>query len=143
LSGYGITNGKNSGWYGKFMYYNKGVFMEDFQYKQYTEEESRVYNEAMDAIMGGLKNGLSFHEACSSVEVPDEDLKNFILDDALKIMIADMHYIKSLSLRDISESLRLPVERIEKANQEMLEDISVTNEQVFKIMNDGTQCGNA
>jgi hypothetical protein len=121
----------------------KEFFMEDFQYKQYTKEENKIYNEAMDAIMEGLKNGLSFHEACGSVEVQDEELKNFILDDALKIMIADMHYVKSLSLQDISDSLRLPVERIEKANQEMLEDISITNAQVFKLMNNGTQCGNA
>lgn len=117
--------------------------MEGFQYKQYTEEETKIYNKAMDKIMEGLKNGLSFQEACGSVDVPDEELKNYILDDALKIMIADMHYVKSLSLQDISDSLRLPVERIEKANHEMLEDISITNEQVFKLMNDGTQCGNA
>ncbi len=117
--------------------------MEHFQYKKYTEEENRIYNESMDVIMRGLKDGLSFHEACSSVEVRDEELKNFILDDALKIMIADMHYIKSLSLQQVADALQLPFAKIEKANAEMLEDISITNEEVFKLKNRGTQYGNA
>ena len=32
--------------------------MEDFQYKEYTEEESRIYNEAMGNIMAALQKGV-------------------------------------------------------------------------------------
>ena len=42
--------------------------MENFTYKEYTEEESKVYNEAMDSIMEGLQSGLNFTDACGSFE---------------------------------------------------------------------------
>jgi hypothetical protein len=117
--------------------------MEDFRYKEYTEEESMIYHEAMDRIMEGLQNGLAFQDACDVVQVADGELKRFIEDDALKIMIADMHYKKGVALEEIAGMLKLPTDIIIKANDEMLEDISVSSAEVFKSANPSAQFGNA
>ncbi|OGW39441.1 MAG: hypothetical protein A2Y97_02610 [Nitrospirae bacterium RBG_13_39_12] len=117
--------------------------MEEFKYKQYTDEENKIYYEAMAKIMDGLKNGLSFNEACNDTYVEDKELKEFIKDDALKIMIADLHYMKGLSLPDVADILKVPIESINKANLEMLDDIEITSREFYKMKTPGNPIGNA
>ncbi len=118
--------------------------MADFEYKHYTEEETKVYNEAMAKIRSGLENGLSFNEACNAINVKDEALKKFIVDDALKVTIADMHYQKGVLLQQVADTLKLPLKQINAANLEMLEDIGITAAEIYKKNSpDGPIVGNA
>jgi hypothetical protein len=120
----------------------KGL-MEEFRYKEYTEEESRIYHETMEKIMEGLTRGLPFDEACSAVEVPDLQLRGFIEDDALKIVIADMHYTKGISLEQVAEELNIQVDKLRRANDEMLQDIEMTSAEVYRAQNPGSPAGDA
>ena len=117
--------------------------MENFTYKEYTEEESKVYNEAMDSIMEGLQSGLSFTDACGSLNIEDKMLKEFIMDDALKIMIADLHYNKGLPLEHVSSALNVPVEVVARAHGEMLEDVEISTTQGYKSVHPDSPIGNA
>lgn len=117
--------------------------MEEFRYKEYTEEESHIYHETMEKIMEGLTRGLPFEEACSAVEVPDEQLRAFIEDDALKIMIADMHYTKGISLEQVAEELKVQLDKLRRANAEMLQDIEMTSAEVYRAQNPGNPAGDA
>jgi hypothetical protein len=117
--------------------------MENFTYKEYTEEESRIYNEAMDSIMEGLQSGLNFVDACESLNIEDKKLKEFIMDDALKIMIADIHYNKGLPLEHISGALNVPIDEVTRAHGEMLEDIEISTTQVYKAVHPDRPIGNA
>jgi hypothetical protein len=117
--------------------------MENFIYKEYTEEESRIYNEAMDSIIEGLQNGLSFDDACQHVQIEDKRLKEFIMDDALKIMIADIHFNKGLSLEHISSVLNVPLDVVKRAQVEMLEDIEISTTEVYKSIHPDSPIGNA
>jgi len=73
--------------------------------KEYSPEEDRIYNESIAKIREGMKNGLTFGEACQVIDVTDEELKEFILDDALKIMIAELHYGKAMNLEEVARIL--------------------------------------
>jgi len=117
--------------------------MEEFRYKEYTEEESRIYYQTMDEIMEGLKKGLTFREACNAAEVQDGQLRGFIEDDALKIMIADMHYNKGMPLEKVAENLQVPVDRLQQASAEMLEDVGMTAMEVYRANNPDSPVGNA
>ena len=117
--------------------------MENFTYKEYTEEESKVYNEAMDRIMEGLQSGLNFADACGSLNIEDKRLKEFIMDDALKIMIADIHYNKGLPLEQVSSVLNIPIDLVTRAHGEMLEDIEISTSQVYKAVHPDSPIGNA
>jgi len=100
--------------------------MSDVQYKEYSPEEDRIYTEAIAKIREGMKNGLSFDKACDSISVENEELKSFILDDALKIMIAELHYGKGMSLEDVGKMLNVTMARLSKASLEMLEDAGIS-----------------
>jgi hypothetical protein len=117
--------------------------MEDFKYKQYTNDENKTYNEAMAKIMEGLRNGLSFNEACSIANIGNKDLRDFIEDDALKIMIAEMHYTKGISLPEVADILKISTETANKANLEMLEDVGITAIDIYRLNNPDIQTGNA
>lgn len=117
--------------------------MEEFSYKIYTEEENRIYYEAMNRIMEGLRSGLSFNESCSAVSIDNGELRQYIEDDALKIVIAEMHFVQGTSLEEIGNTLQLSAEIINKAHEEMMQDIEITSSEIFRLENPDKPIGNA
>lgn len=130
---------------GKLKKYRKqrGVFMDDIIYKEYTEEETRIYNEVMVKIREGLKNGLTLKEACGAVAVADAELKKLISDDVLKIMIAEMHFGKGLTLEEVAKALSVSLKAINAAIMEMLEDAGIAAAEEYNKNNPNGHVGNA
>jgi len=104
----------------------------DVKYKNYSEEEDKVYMETMDKVRELLKAGKSLEEAFISVKINNEELKSFIYDDALKIVIAERHFAKGTSLEEVADSLKVPITSIYKAINEMLEDVGHTSAEYYK-----------
>ncbi|MBZ0155243.1 MAG: hypothetical protein K8I29_03400 [Alphaproteobacteria bacterium] len=117
--------------------------MADVRYKQYTEEEGRMYDSAISRIREGMKNGLSFQEACAAIEVGDAELRGLILDDALKIMIAEMHFGKGILLPQVAGLLKVPMDKISTAVAEMLDDVGATAAELYRQKNPDAPFGNA
>lgn len=95
----------------------------DIHYKNFSEEESRIYRKSIEMIRSNISNGVKFDLACEFINIDDMGLKDMIIDDALKIEIAEFHYGKQIPLRDISKKLGVGMERLLKANNEMMEDV--------------------
>jgi hypothetical protein len=70
-------------------------------------------------------------------------LKGFIIDDALNVMIAHLHYKNGLALEDVAAELKVSLEMVHKANAEMMEDIATTTSQGFGMTNPDAPFGNA
>lgn len=100
---------------------------EDIQYKDFNKDEERIYMQCIGEIRTSISNGAMFDPACEAITVEDLELKQLILDDVLKIEIAEMHYGKGLPLSEVSEKLGVSRERLLKANTEMIEDIANTS----------------
>lgn len=97
--------------------------MSDIIYKNYSDDEKEIYNRSINTIRSNVGNGVKFDLACEFIDVKDEELKRLIIDDALKIEIAESHYGQGISLMDLSKKIGVSMERLMKANEEMLEDI--------------------
>ncbi len=93
--------------------------------KKFTDEENSVYAKGIEMIRSSIVSGVKFDVACEFVDAGKE-LKNMIIDDALKIEIAELHYGKDLPLLEVSRKLGVSIERLLKANEEMMEDIMNT-----------------
>lgn len=106
--------------------------MKEIKYKEYTPEENSIYNDSIEKILTSLRSGSSFETACSNVDISDDSLKHFIHDDAIKIMIAELHYRDGLSLPQVAERLDLSITKISFASMEMLEDVSIASVAAFK-----------
>ena len=117
--------------------------MADFKYKDYTPEEGVIYDEAMKKIRNGMENGLSFSEAFGMVDVQDPELKHFIEDDALKVLVAEMHFQKGLPLQQVADTLKISLKRLNTAITEMLEDIGTTAAAIYRQNNPDGPIGHA
>lgn len=93
-------------------------------------DDDRAYKRYIDAIRSNINNGVKFDLACGAVAVEDPELKKIIIDDALKVEIAELHYGKGLSLFDVSKKIGVSMDRLLKANSEMMEDVLNTADSV-------------
>ncbi len=117
--------------------------MEEFKYKEYTQEEDKIHEEAIAKIRDGLNNGMNFNEACSAVDIEDAELKGFIVDDALKITLAEMHYAKGLTLQQVADELKIPLKAVSIAHMEMLQDVAIAAAEEYRRSTHDNPMGNA
>lgn len=89
----------------------------------FMSESEKIYMTALVTIKNGLLKGFDFESASAMVTIADNGLKQAVLDDVLKVIIAEEHFIKMVPLEQISEKLHLPMDRLEKARAEMLDDV--------------------
>ena len=103
-------------------------------------ETDIAYQKAVEKTREGLEKGLDFDGACAEIQAGDEELKKRIIDDMLKVLIAEEHYNKNIPLDKLSDVLKVPVDRLEAAKREMLEDVK---ESSIKVFYKGLKPGNA
>lgn len=93
--------------------------------KPFSDEEDGIYRKSIEMIRSSIDNGVKFDAACEFITA-DKGLRDLIIDDALKIEIAELHYGKNFPLIEVSKKLGVAMERLLKANDEMMEDIMNT-----------------
>ncbi len=89
----------------------------------FSKEEEKLYEESITRIKEALDSGLGFDEACAKLVVDDEGFKHLIIDDYLKMTIADMHFSKEQSTQDVADMLKISEARIASARAEMLDEV--------------------
>jgi hypothetical protein len=97
----------------------------------FVTETAKAYKEGEDKIREGLAKGLDFDTACAAVEVADEGLRKSIIDDMLKVLIAEEHFGKNIPLNELAKKLGVAVERLETAKAGMIEDVKETSITAF------------
>ncbi len=100
--------------------------MPEFEFKEFTPEENRIYEEAINAFRTALESGKSLRESYDSYAIQDEDLGNLIRADFLKIIIAERHFGKGQTLQDLAGALSVPLELIQDTKKRMLQEAGIT-----------------
>jgi len=123
-----------------YLHYKCGGFMtekwsDELPEDAFLSEAERTYMNALAKIREGLAKGFDFNSACTTVRIDDESLRQAVFDDVLKVIIAEEHFIRKIPLEEISRKLNLPIDRLEKARAEMLEDVEKSSISAF--YNDG------
>jgi hypothetical protein len=93
------------------------------QYGEFSEEEGKIHVAGIKIIRDGLGRGLGFDEACTGLEVIDPAMRRVIIDDYLKVTIAERHFQGEESLEDIAASLKVPAQRLEEMKVSMLAEV--------------------
>lgn len=97
----------------------------------FSAEEERLHEAGFAAISAGLAAGLGFDEACARIGAVDAGLRRIIVDDFLKVTIAQRNFQAGESTGGIAASLGISVERVEFARQEMLAEVAAASVDVF------------
>jgi hypothetical protein len=98
----------------------------------FTPEEDRLHDAGIAAIRAGLEAGESFDAACGHIAVSDPDLRRIIVDDFLKVTIAQRHFQGGESTEQIAGALGISAERVEFARKEMLAEVAAASVDVFR-----------
>ncbi|HEY5999676.1 MAG TPA: hypothetical protein VI078_10305 [bacterium] len=98
----------------------------------FTDEEERLHAEGFAAINAAMAAGLAFDAACARIDVADPDLRRIIIDDFLKVTIAQRHFQGGESTEQVAGALGIPVERVEFARKEMLAEVAAASVDVFR-----------
>lgn len=86
-------------------------------------EADRQYMLQIRKIREGLARGLGFDEASALIEEQDEGVKASILDDTLKVLIAEEHFARGIGLEEMAQRMKIPAEKLEAAKKSMLDEI--------------------
>ena len=98
----------------------------------FTAEEDRLHEAGFAAIRGGLAAGLGFDAACARVEGVDPDLRRIIVDDFLKVTLAQRHFQGGEGTAEIAAALGISAERVDFARREMLAEVAAASVDVFR-----------
>jgi hypothetical protein len=104
----------------------KKADMPEFQFKEFTEEESRIYSEAVEAFRQAVGSGKTLRQAYDSYTVADQELANLIQADFLKIMIAERHFGQGQPLDEIAKAFDVPVTLVKETHARMLQEVGIT-----------------
>ena len=112
-------------------------------YADLPDDDARFYEEAVNRIKKGIEQEMTFEQAASLVESEDEKLKAAIVDDTLKLLLAEMHFVKKQTIEEVAKKLRLPLGAVSKARQEMIESVEDAAIEAYKREHGEPGQGNA
>ena len=96
--------------------------MEKIRKDGYVSEEDSLYEESVRKIQSAVKS-MSFGQAVKLVEIEDKAVKRAVIDDALKVLIAEMHFSGNMTLKELGKKLKVPLGRLETSRAEMLGEV--------------------
>jgi len=100
--------------------------MPEFSFKEFTPEEDRIYEAAVNKYREELAAGKKLKDAYAAYEITDQELRSLIQADFLKILIAERHFAKRESLETLASSLGIPLDLLQDTLKRMLQEVGVT-----------------
>ncbi len=100
--------------------------MPEFSFKQFTDEENKIYEDAVNAFREAVAAGKKLKEAYDSHVIADEELRSIIQADFLKILIAERHFAKREPLDDLARSLGVSLDIVTDTMKRMLQEVGIT-----------------
>lgn len=115
--------------------------MPEFSFKQFTPEEDRIYEEAVNKYREALGAGKKLKEAYEAYAVADAELRAIIQADFLKILIAERHFAKRESLETVSADLGISLDLVKDTFARMLQEVGITAANQFGQQMEGLAQG--
>lgn len=104
----------------------KKADMPEFQFKEFTPEEGRIYEEAVNKYREAITAGKPLREAYEAYKIQDKGLENLVQADFLKIIIAERHFGQGQVLDEIARALDIKPELVKDTHARMLQEVGVT-----------------
>jgi len=104
----------------------KKAAMPDFDFKEFTPEEDRIYTEAVTKYREAITAGRTLKQAYESAAIADKTLEKMIQADFLKIMIAERHFSGKQPLEIIAKDLGVSMDLVKDTFGRMLQEVGVS-----------------
>ncbi len=100
--------------------------MPEFSFKEFTPEESKIYEDAVNSFRQALAAEKTLRQAYDSYEIKDKELEKIIQADFLKIVIAERHFGQRQTLDEIAKSLDVTQDLLKNTLARMLQEVGIT-----------------
>ncbi len=100
--------------------------MPEFAFKEFTSEESRIYEEALNAYREAIAAGRTLKQAYDTYSIADQELRSLVQADFLKILIAERHFGKQQPLEKVAQDLDISLDLVMDTHARMLQEVGVT-----------------
>jgi hypothetical protein len=104
----------------------KKAAMPDFDFKEFTPEEDRIYTEAVTKYREAITAGKTLRQAYESSDITDKALEKIIQADFLKIMIAERHFSQKQPLETVATDLGISMDLVKDTYGRMLQEVGVS-----------------
>jgi len=104
----------------------KQAAMPDFDFKEFTDEENKIYEDAVNAFREAIAAGKTLRQAYDSFSVADKELQAIIQVDFLKILIAERHFSLQQPLEEVAKALDISMDLVKDTYKRMLQEAGVT-----------------
>lgn len=99
----------------------------------FTPDQDTIYDVAIGHLKEGVEKGWPWKKIANSVQLADEQLKAVILDDFLKITIAERHFQGGEGLKKIANSLKVPMDLLVAIRVSMIDEVSQSSVKVYQM----------
>lgn len=86
-------------------------------------EEETIHSEAIKKLEKELAQGKTLDQACETLSRLEKPLKSVIIDDLLKIILAEYHFNEGRGLDDIALLLGITYEKIVEVKISMINEL--------------------
>ncbi|MEO5354586.1 MAG: hypothetical protein H7835_15395 [Magnetococcus sp. XQGC-1] len=97
----------------------------------FSADQERLHAEAIHFLQKRLQKGASWKQASAELAVPDAQFKAVILDDFLKITVAERHFQGGESIKSIARFLQVPVELLVAVKEDMIREVRDASIEVY------------
>jgi hypothetical protein len=99
----------------------------------FTPEQDTIYESAIKHLTEGVEKGWAWKKVSDSVQLADPQLKAVVLDDFLKITIAQRHFQGGEGLKQIAKSLSVPMDLLIALRASMIDEVSQASVKVYNM----------
>jgi hypothetical protein len=99
----------------------------------FSPEQDKVYDSVIAHLTEGVAKGLPWKKVADSVQMNDKKFKAVILDDFLKITIAQRHFQGGEGLKQVAKSLKVPMDLLIELRAAMIEEVSEASVKVYQM----------
>lgn len=96
-------------------------------------EEDRIHGQATAFLTAALKQGKTWKQASRALRVTDPEFKAIILDDYLKITLAQRHFQEGEAIKTIASSLKVPPDLLLAVRAAMIKEVEKASVKAYHL----------
>lgn len=99
----------------------------------FSQEDDQIHAQGLAHIRDQLKAGVAWSRIREELPVADPELKRIILDDFVKMEVAQRHFNGGESLKQIAKTLRLTLDEMIAIKKSMVEEVTQASVKAYHV----------
>ncbi len=98
----------------------------------FSEDQDQIHEAALESLKKAIKRGVAWKQAAADLTIADAKFKAVILDDFLKITLAERHFQGGESIKRVASLLKVPTELLVAVKNDMIREVKEASIQAYR-----------